>query len=85
MSWAATATQWSSRTHAFGPRAKASVGLFHLAPGASTWKFVRSVTTSSTGKATVSVATTKPGAYRLKIAETPTVWAAYAPVLRIRR
>ncbi|MGY2128113.1 hypothetical protein [Blastococcus sp. SYSU DS0617] len=80
-----TATQWSSRTHAFAPRAKARVGLFHQAPGSTAWKFVKAVTTSSTGKATVTLPSPKAGNYRLKVAETPTVWAAYSRTVTGRR
>ena len=76
LSWAVTATQWSGRANKNVARPNASVGLFHRAPGSTTWTYVKSVTTSSTGKATVSLATAKAGSYRLKVAETPTVWAA---------
>ena len=85
LSWAVTATQWSGRTHTNVARPKASVGLFHQAPGSTTWTYVTSVTTSSTGKATVSLAAPKAGSYRLKIAETPTVWAAYSKTVQGRR
>lgn len=85
LSWAVTATQWSGKAHANVARARASVGLFHQAPGSTTWTYVKSVTTSSTGKATVSLAAPKAGSYRLKVAETPTVWAAYSTTVQGRR
>lgn len=85
LSWAVTATQWSGRKQTNVPRAKTSVGLFHQAPGSKTWTYVTSVTTSSTGKATVALAAPKAGSYRLKVAETPTVWAAYSKPVAGRR
>lgn len=85
LSWGVTATQWSGRAHRNVARVKASVGLFHKAPGSTTWTYVTSVTTSSTGKATVSLAAPKAGSYRLKVAETPTVWAAYSSTVQGRR
>lgn len=85
LSWAVTATQWSGRKHTNVPRPKASVGLFHQKPGSTTWTYVTSVTTSSTGKATVSLAVPKAGSYRLKVAETPSVWASYSPIVQGRR
>jgi hypothetical protein len=78
LTWAVTATQWSGRSHRYVPRPKVTVGLFHRATTASPWKYVKSVTTTSTGKATVTLSGYKPGAYRLKVAETPTVWASYS-------
>ena len=85
LSWAVTATQWSGRAQKDVARPKASVGLFHQAPGSTTWTYVKSVTTTSTGKATVSLAAPKAGSYRLKVAETPTVWAAYSKTVQGRR
>jgi hypothetical protein len=85
LAWAVTATQWSGRTHKDVARPNASVGLFHQKPGSKTWTYVTSVTTSSTGKATVSLAAPKAGSYRLKVAETPTVWAAYSKTVQGRR
>lgn len=85
LSWAVTATQWSGRAQKNVARPKANVGLFHQAPGSKTWTYVRSVTTSRTGTATVSLAAPKAGSYRLKVAETPTVWAAYSKTVQGRR
>lgn len=85
LSWSVTATHWSPRQHFFVARPKASVGLFHKAPGSKTWKYVKSVTTTNAGHARVAVSSPKAGTYRLKIAETPTVWAAYSKPVQGRR
>lgn len=85
LSWAVTATQWSGRAHKNVARPHASVGLFHQAPGSKTWTYVKSVTTSSAGKATVTLAAPKAGTYRLKTAETSTVWASYSKAVQGRR
>jgi hypothetical protein len=84
LSWSATATQWSGAKHTWVARPKVSVGLFHLAPGSTTWKYVKAATTSSTGRATVTLGSPRSGSYRLTIAETPTVWAAYSTAVRER-
>ena len=78
LTWAATATQWSGRSHKNVARPGVTVGLFHQTSSTAAWTFVKAVTTSSTGKATVSLSSPKSGNYRLVIAETPTVWAAYS-------
>jgi hypothetical protein len=80
----ATATQWSGRYHKNVVRPAVTVGLFHKAPGSTTWKYVKAAKTSSTGKVTVALATPKSGSYRLAVAETPTVWAAYSSAVRGR-
>ena len=84
LTWAATATQWSGRSHAYVPRPGVRVGVFHQPTSASAWTFQKSVYTSSTGKAAVSVTSPKTGNYRLVIGETPTVWAAYSPAVKGR-
>ncbi len=84
LTWVATATQWSGRSHKDVVRAGVRVGVFHQAPGASRWTYVKAVTTSRTGKAAVSVASPKAGNYRLVVAETPTVWAAYSRTVKGR-
>ena len=85
LTWGVTATQWSGRAQKDVPRPKTSVGLFHQAPGSKTWTYVKSVTTSSSGAATVTLAAPKAGSYRLKAAETPTVWASYSKTVQGRR
>jgi hypothetical protein len=84
LTWIATATQWSGQLHKNIARRAVTVGLFHKAPGSTTWKYVKAAKTSSTGKVTVSLATPKTGSYRLAVAETPTVWAAYSSAVRGR-
>ena len=84
LSWAVTATQWSGVKHGWNTRARVTVGLFHQPPGSTTWKYVKSVKTSSTGRATVTLGSPKAGNYRLVVGETPTVWAAYSTPIRGR-
>ena len=84
LTWAATATQWSGRSHKNVGRPSVTVGLFHQTKTGAAWTYVKSVKTSSTGKATVSVTSPKSGNYRLVIAETPTVWAAYSTTIKGR-
>ena len=84
LTWVATATQWSGRSHAYVPRAGVRVGVFHQPTSASAWTFQKSVHTSSTGTATVSVTSPKPGNYRLVVGETPTVWPAYSTTVKGR-
>ena len=45
---------------------------------------MKSVTTSSTGRAPVTLGSPKAGNYRLMVAETPTVWASYSTAVRGR-
>ena len=85
LTWTATATQWSGRSHAYVPRAGVRVGVFHQPTSASAWTFQKSVYTSSTGTATVTVTAPRTGNYRLVIGETPTVWAAYSTTILGRR
>jgi hypothetical protein len=82
LSWAVTAQQWSGRSHAYVARPRVTVGLFHQTSTSAAWKYVKSVTTTSTGRATVSLGTTKTGNYRLVVAETPTIWASYSKSVR---
>ena len=82
LTWSATATQWSGRSHKEVARAGVRVGVFHQPTSRSSWTFVKSVRTSSTGRATVSVARPELGNYRLVVGETPTVWAAYSRTIR---
>jgi hypothetical protein len=83
LTWAVRATQWSGRTHGYHPR-KVNVGLFHRATTTSPWKYVKSVTTTSTGKATVTLTSPKAGHYRLAVGQTPTAWASYSTPIRGR-
>jgi hypothetical protein len=78
LTWHATATQWSGRSHATVVRPDVRVGLFHQVTSRSAWQFVKSVRTSSTGRATLSLSRPESGNYRLVIGETKTVWAAYS-------
>jgi hypothetical protein len=82
LTWTVKATQWSGAAHAWVKRPKVRVGLFHRASGSSGWRYVTSVRTSSAGTARVSLRSLKAGSYRLVIAETPTVWAAYSRTVR---
>jgi hypothetical protein len=82
LSWAVTATQWSGRSHGYVGRPRVAVSLMHQAPGSTTWKYVKAVRTSSTGRATVSLGSPKTGSYRLAVAETPSVWSAYSSPVR---
>ena len=84
LTWAATATQWSGRSHKNVARPAVTVGLFHQTKTGAAWTYVKSAKTSSTGKATVSLGSPKTGNYRLVIAETPTVWAAYSTTVKGR-
>jgi hypothetical protein len=84
LSWAATATQWSGRSHKNVARPGVTVGLFHQTSSSAAWTYVKSAKTSSTGKATVSLGTAKTGNYRLMVAETPTVWASYSSPIKGR-
>jgi hypothetical protein len=77
ITWKATATSWSPALEEQYPRAGASLSLWYLPTGSSTWQWLKAVKTSSAGKATVSVSP-KAGEYRLGIAETSTVWAVYS-------
>lgn len=84
LSWAVTAQQWSGRSSAYVGRPKITVGLFHRASTSSPWTYVKSVTTTSTGRATVTMGAPKSGHYRLLVAETPTVWASWSSPVKGR-
>ena len=84
LTWSATATQWTPIGHTWRVRPGVRVGLFHQPTSSSAWSFVKSVQTSSTGRATVSVSSPKAGNYRLVVGETPTVWAAYSRTIKGR-
>jgi hypothetical protein len=84
LTWAATATQWSGRAHKNVARPGVTLGLFHQTSSTAAWTYVKSATTSSTGKATISLSYPKSGNYRLKVAETATVWAAYSSTTKGR-
>jgi hypothetical protein len=84
LSWQVTARQWSGAAHAYVSRSRVVVALFHRAPGATSWKYVKAVRTTATGRATVSYRGPKAGSYRLAVAETPSVWASYSPSVRGR-
>lgn len=79
--FSARATTWSPRTSGWYQRAGAKVSLMYLAPGSSTWTWVKAATTSGSGRVTLSVAP-KYGQYRLMVKETATVWAGYSSVVR---
>ncbi len=61
-----------------------TVRLYHQTKTGATWTYVKAATTSSTGRATVSVTSPKAGNYRLVIAETSTVWAARSTTVKGR-
>jgi hypothetical protein len=88
LTWAATATQYSRRGNdglgGYVARPGVTVGLFHQSSSGGAWSYVKSATTSRTGKVTISVSSPKSGNYRLVVAETPTVWAAYSTTVRGR-
>jgi hypothetical protein len=69
LTWAATATQWSGNQGKNVVRAGVNIGLFHQASSTSAW---------------ISLTSPKSGNYRLKVAETPTVWAAYSSTIKGR-
>ena len=78
LSMYSTVTQWSGRAHAYVGRPNLPVALQFKAKGSTTWTYVKATTSSSTGKVTMTVASPKSGSYRLLVAETNTVWAAYS-------
>ena len=82
---AARATSWSGTAHGWYPRAGATVSLWFRAPGATTWRWVKNATTSSTGRVSVSVTRPAYGDYRLGIKETATVWSVYTAPVRSAR
>jgi hypothetical protein len=69
-----TAKTYSPRLSTWAPRPGATVSLMYRASGSSTWTWVKSARSSSSGRVSLSVVP-KAGQYRLAIGETPTVWA----------
>ena len=60
------------------------VGLFHRTSSTAAWTYVKSATTSGTGKVTIGLSSPKAGNYRLVVGETQTVWAAYSTTVKGR-
>jgi hypothetical protein len=83
LTFSAYASTYSPNANGWYRRAGAPLALMHLAPGSSTWSYVKAATTSSTGRATVSVIPGY-GQYRLMIKETDKVWASYSTPVRGR-
>ena len=71
-------TQWSGAAHDYVGRRNTPVALQFKPRGSTTWTYVKAARTSSAAKVTISVMSPKAGSYRLKVAETNTVWAAYS-------
>lgn len=84
LAWAATATTWSGPSNKYVARPGATIGVFHQAKSGAPWTFVKGVKTARGGKATISVTSPKAGNYRLAIAETQTVAAAYSRTIKGR-
>jgi hypothetical protein len=80
-----TVTQWSGKSHKTVGRPGVPVALQFKATGSSTWSYVKATTASSTGKVTMAIASPKSGSYRLMVAETNTVWAAYSSAVAGRQ
>jgi hypothetical protein len=83
LTWAATATVWSGPKDRYVAR-PATIAVFHQAKTGAPWTYVTSVKAARDGKATVSVSAPKSGNYRLAIAETRTVAAAYSRTIKGR-
>jgi hypothetical protein len=81
LTFSAYARTYSPSLSDWYKRAGAKVSLMYLAPGSSTWTWVKAATTGSTGRVTLSVAP-KYGQYRLMIKETDRVWASYSSIVR---
>jgi hypothetical protein len=81
LTFAASARTYSPTVGDWYRRPGVNVSLMHLAPGSSTWSWVKAATTSSTGRVTISVVP-KAGQYRLMVKETDTVWASYSTTVR---
>jgi hypothetical protein len=78
LSLTSTVTQWSARAGKYVGRPNVPVALQFKPKGSTTWSYVKSARASSAGKVTISVASPRSGSYRLMVAETNTVWAAYS-------
>jgi hypothetical protein len=81
LTFSAYARTYSPNLSGWYKRAGAKVALFHQAPGSSSWSYVKSATTSSSGRVSLSVAP-RYGSYRLMIKETDRVWASYSATVR---
>lgn len=81
LTFSAYARTYSPNMNGWYKRAGAKVSVMYLAPGSSTWTWVKAGTTSSSGRATLSVVP-KYGQYRLVIKETDRVWASYSTAVR---
>jgi hypothetical protein len=81
LTFSAYARTYSPNLSDWYKRAGAKVSIMYLAPGSSTWTWVKAGTTSSSGRVTLSVKP-KYGQYRLLIKETDTVWASYSSIVR---
>ena len=81
LTFSAYASTYSPNVSGWYKRAGANVSLMYLAPGASTWTYVKYAVTDSSGRARLSVAP-KYGSYRLMIKETEKVWAGYSTIVR---
>lgn len=81
LTFSAYASTYSPSVSGWYKRAGAKVSLMYLAPGSSTWTWVKSSYTGSTGRVSMSVAP-KYGSYRLMIKETDRVWAGYSTIVR---
>lgn len=76
-----TAKVYSPKISAWAARPKTRVSLMHKAPGSTAWKYVKSGTSTNSGKVSLSVVP-KAGMYRLAVGETPSVWAASSAAVR---
>jgi hypothetical protein len=68
---------WSSSYNEWQQRPGANVSLMRLAPGATSWTWVKYATTDRAGRVHLSVVP-QPGSYRLMIKETDRIWASYS-------
>jgi len=74
---------WSSTYQEWQRRPGANVSLMHLAPGATSWTWVKYATTDRAGHVRLSV-TPRSGSYRLMIKETDRIWASYSAIVQGR-
>lgn len=81
LTFSAYASTYSPTFSDWYRRAGANVALTYLAPGSSTWTYVKYATTDSSGRVRLSVAP-KYGSYRLVIKETTKAWSAYSTAVR---
>lgn len=78
ITWGVRAWSWSGAFHDWYPRARVTVSLWYLPNGSNRWRWVKSATTSATGRAMVSITHPPKGDYRFMVKETPSVWASYS-------